>query len=74
MARHRENHQERNYGDDDIQAFLDELDLDWDDDFDHTRQKQARVKSKRHRDARRKIERYREDRDLEARLREYYDY
>lgn len=74
MGKHRERHNEYDYEDDYVQAFLNEIYFDLDDDHEGRFHKKTRNKSKRARNARRRIEEYREERDLAARLSEYYDY
>lgn len=75
MGRHREKHNEFEY-EDGAEAFLSEIDYELDDSefADQFQPKKSRQKTKRARNARRRIEEYREERDLASRLSEYYDY
>lgn len=72
MGKHREKHSDNSYEDDKLQMFFDD-DMDEEAFFEHFQPKRTRRKSKRSRNARRKIEEYNENRQLMNSLREYYD-
>ena len=75
MAKHRNKREEREFEDDEFSAMLTDIEFDLDDEEFEKQfvSKKSRSNSKRARDARRRIEEYREDRDLKLRISEYWD-
>lgn len=74
MGKHRERENDFDYEDGEaMQALFGDLDMDDDAFFDSFQPKKTRQRGKRARNARRRIEEYREDRLLAERLREFYD-
>lgn len=73
MSKQTERHSDFDFDDDADQAMIEDLDLDDEEAFFAQFQPQkSRRKSKRSRDARRRIEEYWEDRQLAERLRDYH--
>jgi hypothetical protein len=73
MGKHKERNKDFDFEDDVAQALFGDIDLDDEAFFDQFQPKKSRQKNRRDRNARRRIEEYREEQDLARRLHEYYD-
>ena len=73
MGKRKERSNDFDFDDDVAQALFGDIDLDDEDFFDQFQPKRSRAKSRRSRDARRRIEEYREEKELARRLHEFYD-
>ena len=73
MGKRKERSNDFDYEDDVAQALFGDIDLDDEDFFEQFQPKRSRAKSRRSRDARRRIEEYREEKELARRLHEFYD-
>ncbi len=73
MGKHKERNKDFEFDDDVSQALFGDIDLDDDAFFDQFQPKKARQRSRRDRNARRRIEEYREEQELARRLHEFYD-
>ena len=76
MGKHKEKHDSYEDDNDSDQVMLSDMDYELDDDafFMQFQPKKTRSKNTRARDARRRIEQYKEDRELAGRLDEYYNH
>ena len=72
MSKHRKGHEEHDYNGEADQILNADIDLDDDAFFEQFQPRQTRRKSKHSRNARRRIEELKEERELAKRLDEYY--